>query len=433
MPHWTGKTSSCERNEELSPYQKDTLFRCYELPQLRTPLAERSRACTSVGAPFRVAPVRALAVGRMAMSPPIVETIRSHHALRGVAALLVLLFHFRDVTPSIGQAFDAHTAFFPTGFIWLDSLFMLSGFVLSHVYGATMTGAAVARAPAIQRFYLARFARIYPLHLATLLALVAVELSTYVLRPAIADALTGERKTWGSILQHLTLTHSWLTAGCLVWNVSSRSISTEAYAYLLVPVLLPLVDHDRWAVRALLPVVGVAIYVHTFSNFPNVEGRQSLARCIEGFSTGILVHRVWLRKVGWMAPVAAPAQLATVVVALAALYQGWNQALVLVGLAALILATPDDRGPLSRAQALRPLLLLGTLSYSLYMTHWIVYRLYWMFGECEFSDLASRHSAVNVYILKVFVLLVLTATLSLLTYHKIEFPTHRQFSRLLAR
>jgi hypothetical protein len=30
-------------------------------------------------------------------------------------------------------------------------------------------------------------------------------------------------------------------------------------------------------------------------------------------------------------------------------------------------------------------------------------------------------------------LLVLTATLSLLTYHKIEFPTHRQFSRLLAR
>ncbi len=31
--------------------------------------------------------------------------------------------------------------------------------ILSHVYGATMTGAEGARAPVIQRFYLARFAR----------------------------------------------------------------------------------------------------------------------------------------------------------------------------------------------------------------------------------------------------------------------------------
>ncbi len=367
------------------------------------------------------------------MSPTIVETIRSHHALRGVAALLVLLFHFRDVTPSIGQAIDAHTAFFSTGFIWVDFFFMLSGFILSHVYGATMTGTAVARAPAIQRFYLARFARIYPLHLATLLALVAVELSAYVLRPEIADALTGERKTWGSILQHLTLTHAWSTMGCLEWNVPSWSISTEAFAYLLLPVLLPLVDHDKWAVRALLPVTAAAIYVHTFANFSNVESQQPLARCIAGVITGMLVYRVWRRKEGWMAQVAAPVQLTAVVVALAALHQGWSQALVLVAFAALILATADDRGPLARALALRPLLLLGTLSYSLYMTHWIVYRLYWMYGQYAFSDLASRYSAVNVYALKVFILLALTIPLSLLTYHKIELPARWHLNRLLAR
>lgn len=220
--------------------------------------------------------------------------------------------------------------------------------ILSHVYGATMTGAEGARAPVIQRFYLARFARTYQLHLATLLALVAVELSAYVPRLEIAGASTGDRKTWEFFLQHLTLTQAWLTMSSLEWRVPSWSISTGAFAYLLLPVLLlPLVDHDKWAVRALLPAAAMAIYVHTFSKLSNAERQQPLARCIAGLTTGMLVHRVWRRKVGWMAPV----QLATVVIVLAALHHGWNQSLALVASAALILATAADRESHARWRA----------------------------------------------------------------------------------
>lgn len=52
------------------------------------------------------------------------EVIRSHHALCGVAALLVLLYHFRDVTPTIGLSIDAQTAFLSSGRIWVDFFFM---------------------------------------------------------------------------------------------------------------------------------------------------------------------------------------------------------------------------------------------------------------------------------------------------------------------
>jgi hypothetical protein len=55
-----------------------------------------------------------------------------------------------------------------------------------------------------------------------------------------------------------------------------------------------------------------------------------------------------------------------------------------------------------------------------------------MYGEYAFSGLASNYRAVNVYALRVFALLSLTITLSLLMYHKIELPARWNLNRLLA-
>lgn len=73
------------------------------------------------------------------MNAPSAEVIRSHHALRGVAAVLVLLYHFRDVTPSVGQAIDSHTAFFSAGRIWVEFFF-----VLGLVIGNTVSGSCIS-------------------------------------------------------------------------------------------------------------------------------------------------------------------------------------------------------------------------------------------------------------------------------------------------
>ena len=367
------------------------------------------------------------------MSAARADVIRSHHALRGVAAVLVLLFHFRDVTLPIGEAIDARTAFFSTGFIWVDFFFMLSGFILLHVYGAGMAGGAKPGEPDVWHFYVARLARIYPLHLATLLAMIAVELSAYGLRPEIADAFANANKGWSSILQHLTLIHAWLTMNGLAWNVPSWSISTEAFAYLMFPLLVPFVVHRTWVPRVLLACVATAIYAHTFANFQDVQDQQPLARCIAGFIAGMLLYWLWSQKRAWLSSTAAPAQIAAVIVGLAALHHGWSQAWVLLAFGVIILATADDQGPLARMLASRPLLWMGTLSYSLYMTHWIFYRLYWMYGDQALSGLASLYSPVNVYVLKVSVLLALTVAFSLLTYHWIEVPARRHLNRLLTR
>ena len=367
------------------------------------------------------------------MSSSSSETIRSHHALRGVAAFLVLLFHFRDVTKSIGQAIDARTAFFSTGFIWVDFFFILSGFILSHVYGDAMTEIPGRTAQAVRRFYVARFARIYPLHFATLIAMIAVELSAYVLRPGIADAFVSDRKGIGSILQHLTMTHSWVTMRRLEWNVPSWSISTEGLAYLGFPLLLQLSNLRNAIARMLLPIAALAIYTHTFLYFTDVESQQPVARCLAGFVTGMVLHSLWRRSGRLRYATAGALQLTALAAVVAAMHFGWSQAMVLAAFTLLIFVTAGDCGPLSRVLVSRPLLLLGTLSYSMYMTHWIAYRIYWMYGENALAGLASDYSPMKVYVLKEALLLAPTMLLSVLAYLYIEQPARRYFTRRLAR
>lgn len=367
------------------------------------------------------------------MSSSSSETIKSHHALRGVAAVLVLLFHFRDASLPMGQAIDSRTAFFSTGFIWVDFFFILSGFILSHVYGLKLIEPGGQGSWATRRFYIARFARIYPLHFGTLLAMIALELSAYLLRPEIADAFVNERKGAASILQHLTLTHSWLSMAWLEWNVPSWSISTEAFAYMVFPLLLPLTHHRAVWVRSLLPLAVLAIYTHTFSSYENIENQQPLARCLAGFITGMLLHALWRRHGGRLKPTAGALQVLALATVTAAMHFGWSQAIVVLGFALLIIATANDIGPLSRLLASRPLLLLGTLSYSMYMTHWIVYRVYWMYGANSLSEIASNYSQVKVYILKLTLLLVVTFILSVLTYLYVELPARKYVTRLLSR
>ena len=82
--------------------------------------------------------------------------------LRGLAAFLVLFGHLKTpegVMLNFGLA-DPFSAFDGFGV----DIFVLSGFILCHVYANRL----LAARGVLWEFYSARFARIYPLHLVTL-------------------------------------------------------------------------------------------------------------------------------------------------------------------------------------------------------------------------------------------------------------------------
>jgi peptidoglycan/LPS O-acetylase OafA/YrhL len=101
-------------------------------------------------------------------------------ALRGIAALAVVLLHVDVYSQLLARHVDSD--FFRRAYLMVDLFFVLSGFVMSHVYSGWFDH-GVHRGEA-RRFIAARIARVYPLHLLTLLYLVGIVIVRYRLDPS---------------------------------------------------------------------------------------------------------------------------------------------------------------------------------------------------------------------------------------------------------
>lgn len=298
--------------------------------------------------------------------------ILSHTSLRGIAALLVVLYHFQ-----FGYAFrfawETATPFFAKGYLWVDLFFILSGFVIA--YSARADEAAPYDWPQLRRFWIARFARIYPLHLVCLLALLAIQSAMLLLRRLTGVGL-GDPDLWstGSMLnfaEQLLLLNAWGLTGRIGWNIPSWSISAEMFAYLLFPLLAAvLVRGGRAATIALLVGAGAFyVYVGRTTGDLNIVIGLAILRCLAGFSLGMIVYRsrAWLD--GLPDAALGIGQAAGIAIILAVLLLGLNDVLAIPGFVLLIAATWPDRGWLARPLAWPTLVWLGEISYSVYLVH----------------------------------------------------------------
>jgi peptidoglycan/LPS O-acetylase OafA/YrhL len=153
------------------------------------------------------------------------KNIHSLTRVRFFAALWVVIFHWRA---SWAVDVDKYTGFFESGRLGVDIFFVLSGFVLAHVYFRRVRGGTFD----YWTFLIARLARIYPLHLAVF--------SFVALQVLVAKALEVEYDASSFPLAHiipnLLLIQAWGFTPGPTWNVPAWSISAEWFAYLLFPV-----------------------------------------------------------------------------------------------------------------------------------------------------------------------------------------------------
>jgi peptidoglycan/LPS O-acetylase OafA/YrhL len=109
-------------------------------------------------------------------------------------------------------------AFVARGYLGVDFFFVRSGYIITHVYFASL---ASPHSGAVWIFLWHRFTRLYPVHITVLAGLVAI-----VSLAGIAGYVLNNPQDWG-------VTQS---PG---WNVPAWSISAEWFAYLLFPLLAP--------------------------------------------------------------------------------------------------------------------------------------------------------------------------------------------------
>src|SRR5215469_5748632 len=131
--------------------------------------------------------------------------------LRGLAALAVMLFHFNIFF--LPQARLTEIApFVSRGYLAVDLFFLLSGFVMAHVYGRLLGSNWRAH---WRHFAVSRFARLYPLFAIT--TMVIVSLVTLYHAPTKEVSFSGR-----SLALQPIMLQQWSSG--LSWNYPSWSI-----------------------------------------------------------------------------------------------------------------------------------------------------------------------------------------------------------------
>ncbi len=355
---------------------------------------------------------------------------------RGLCALWVVLYHFR-VLSHVNDLW-----FTRSGLLAVDFFFALSGFVIAHAYGEQLsTGAERVR------FLIRRFGRLYPLHIATLLVVLAMEAARWggglalghdIGRPTFAD-----ETSLSALAANVLLLHGIGLFDSFTWNIPSWSISVE-FAVCFIFIAVSLIRRPVLT-ASVLALAGMLALIWMVQHLP-AEGRTALARGVAGFFLGVIVQRIYglCRAKGWSPP--GWLELLTPLAVWATMwlwYKGiWAASAVIF--AGLVFLFAFEKGPLSRLLKAPFLIRWGETSYSIYLVHYPMVLA--VFGAAAVWQAATGQTLFvpakaltlgfgSPWIgdLATVAFLVLTVLVARVTYRWIEEPGRKWFNGLSNR
>ena len=281
---------------------------------------------------------------------------------RGLCALWVALYHFRVVGHLSENWVTRH------GFIAVDFFFTLSGFVIAHAYGQSLNTMADR-----VRFFIRRFGRLYPLHIATLAVVVAMETARWGVSQSLGQTVgpptfSGDTSLV-ALVANLGLVHGLGGFLKFTWNIPSWSISVEL-AVCLIFALISLLRLPR--VSAVVLAAGSALLLLWMGRSVLEEGQTALTRGVCGFFLGVLAQKAYaaFRARSWTLP--GWVELVTPVLVFLAMwlwgYRIWPASGALFAVIVFIFAF--EAGLLSRLMKRTFLMRWGEVSYSIYLVHY---------------------------------------------------------------
>lgn len=289
-------------------------------------------------------------------------------SLRGFAAVAVVLHHFSYGSLLSENAFIRHS------YLMVDFFFVLSGFVIALNYADRLSSAAD-----VANFQLRRFWRLYPLHVFTLMLFLGIECLKYVFEQRtgiVANSPAFTDSGADAFLANLFLLQG-IVLKTLSFNIPSWSISVEFWTYLIFAALICLF---RPRLRTYLVLIcGTAAILFLLGGGQlETDPRFAIIRCIYSFFLGASAA---LLRPNFPQTAATPVAATALVVAILAIESiGGSRGEILLPLlfavAVAAIANLRKDAVLRRALELPGFVWLGTISYSIYMTHsfigWIV-------------------------------------------------------------
>ncbi|KIO75743.1 hypothetical protein TH53_18905 [Pedobacter lusitanus] len=323
----------------------------------------------------------------------------------------------------------------------VDLFFIMSGFIMMHVYSSHFKNNI--QASSLKSFLVARFARVYPLHLFSLLLLVIIVrwITNWGNPPIILEQPA-------DILPNIFLLQSFGFTKIYSWNIPSWSISAEFAAYLLFPLIALSINRKKIVSVILLLLFVVAAYYAIMYLLPrknplypsipvphnlNTTFDYGYIRGIAGFTTGILVYLVYqltaVRKLFSSDLVSLLFILGMTI----AMHFSLNDGITVFLFAGLVLSFTANKGRIAKFCNRKFMQFLGDISYSVYLMQ--------IFLQEPFShDIylpgitgigrGKQNIDFSSGIMYCMIYLVLLVLLSYLTYRWVERPSRKFINRI---
>lgn len=364
--------------------------------------------------------------------------------LRGIAALFVVIFHSNLMLMSFLPIDKPNII--TMGWLWVDFFFVLSGFIISYVYGDIFQNGVTT--PNYWRYIKARFARVYPLHVVTMLwcfacALVIVHVATNI-HPFFWDMLNPM-----SVLPSAVLIQSFGMYDGAPLNSPSWSLSTEWWVYMIFPFLTPIFFRlkaiGKWI--ALGAIVSFFLFIKYKlgaregilpGGLPslNLITGFALFRCLAGFLLGMLVYSLYCDSVAkeffqksWVFVLF----FMTVVI----LMQLGMEDIIVISLFPFVILTAAYNASGVKKVLDTPILQrLGDWSFSIYMVHVPIIFLFWIYQTIEnpaqwaqFPPDPSGAPDATVALGVCCILVFLTLLVAALCYRYVEVPARNYLNQ----
>jgi peptidoglycan/LPS O-acetylase OafA/YrhL len=349
-------------------------------------------------------------------------------SLRGIAAILVIMFHYQS---NIGSVLTDN-GFIKNSWLMVDFFFVLSGFVISLNYQDKLNSLSK-----IINFQIRRFLRLYPLHILTLFLFLAIEIAKYTVElklgivannPAFSD------NNLTSFIHNIFLTQN-LFLDKLTWNYPSWSISAEFYTYILYAIITAILFNKKNLFILVAGIISVSSFIFIAKNGMTTE--NGMYRCMYAFFLGVLLLNLG-RGLSIKIPTALSYLLCGIIILLLIVMPSENPKLNIsiyipilfcIFIGSLYLSVGNNM--LINILNNKYLIYLGTISYGTYMIHagvlWAVKQsLRFVFNIKTISANESDVSLVfnNEYI-SVFILIsavILILVLAHFSYKLVEMP-----------
>lgn len=337
-------------------------------------------------------------------------------SLRFVFALMVFCSHLTFLQESTSTTSNwIYNHIFYEGYIGVSFFFVLSGFILCYVYQEKFLNKTVTS----KQFYLARLARIYPLHVVTLIIAIPLE-------------FWGNPVEWSRIATgflQLGMVHSLVPVEDVYfsYNGPSWSIATEAFFYVFFPAIIYFVKINNRKMQCIL-FLFMVIAVPIFMNIVPTAWQNPifyispLGRIVD-FIIGIALYQ--LIKTRPLSFLKSKYSEFVVVGIFIVFFAGhfWipfnyrYSVYYWLPICLIITVFFYQRGSISKILSCKPALWLGNVSFGFYMIHQLVYR-YLVYGNATVKWVSND----LVVCLIVFIVSLLLAGYS---YRYLETPMNR--------